>query len=93
MLLMAFLAQLLLHLLFLHLSLQCLQQKQGKSVIDFLQHAKSIADEMGATAKPLAQKDFNVHIFCGLRSNPQVIVPILLGLLNQSLSWIFKVFS
>lgn len=56
-------------MLSLHLSLQRLRQKQNESVIDFLHRAKSIANKIGAAGKPFAPKDFNVHIFRGLRSN------------------------
>ena len=34
---------------------------------------------MSATGKPLKLEDFNVHIFCGLRSNLQDIVPTILS--------------
>lgn len=43
-------------MLYLHLSLQHLQQKQDEQVIDFLQRAKSIVDEMGTTSKPLERE-------------------------------------
>jgi len=49
----------------LHGSFQDLRQGDA-SVTTYIQHAKSLFDELAAASQPLFLEDFNLYIFCGI---------------------------
>jgi len=64
------------HIMQLHGSFQDLQQGDA-SVTIYMQHAKSLFDELAAVGRPLSLEDFNLYIFCGLRGEFKYLVTIL----------------
>jgi hypothetical protein len=60
----------------LHGSFQDLQQGDA-SVTTYMQHAKSLFDELVAVGRPLSLEDFNLYIFCGLHGEFKDLVTSL----------------
>jgi hypothetical protein len=60
----------------LHRSFQDLQQGDA-SVTTYMQHAKSLFDELAAVGRPLSLEDFNLYIFCGLHGEFKDLVTSL----------------
>lgn len=60
----------------LQLSLQETKQND-RTISEFLYRAKSIADQLAATSRPVCPTDFNVVIFKGLRPKFHSIIPSL----------------
>jgi hypothetical protein len=60
----------------LHGSFQDLRQGNA-SVTTYMQHAKSLFDELASAGRPLSLEDFNLYIFCGLRGEFKYSVTIL----------------
>jgi hypothetical protein len=60
----------------LHGSFQDLRQGDA-SVTTYMQHAKSLFDELASAGRPLSLEDFNLYIFCGLRGEFKYSVTIL----------------
>jgi len=64
------------HIMQLHRSFKDLRQGDA-SVTTYMQHAKSLFDELAAAGWPLSLKDFNLYIFCGLHSKFKDLVSSL----------------
>jgi hypothetical protein len=65
----------------LHGSFQDLRQGDA-SVTKYMQHAKSLFDELVVVSRPLSLEDFNLYLFHGLRSEFKDLVTSLVTKAN-----------